>query len=616
MRINAFGVRQLLALLGDRFNLLSNGRRTAPDRHKTLLATLEWSHQLLTNVEQIVFRRLGVFPDGFALSAAATVVADEHITPTAAIEAIASLVRKSLISVDGGSATMRYRLLDTMRDYADQKLSDAGEVDAMARRHAEHFDGMYTLAEPLWSSTPGTRWIDEHLKAIDDVRAALRWAFSEHGDAGLGMRLTASAIPAWMRMSSLEECRLHVEQALLRSEAWGAEFDVIRMKLHSARASASLYTRALVCEVEEASQAALGLAERCGNNEYRLRALFLKCCRLMYAGEHADAEVLIQEFRSKAASFDSAIAMADGDRLMAVTRFLMGKHDGARLIVERTPERNLAQSQRSHLSSNHADGNDGSRALLANILFLQGFFEQALEVACRARDNARTSGHVLTYCYVLAFAFIPIALEMRDFVAAEHAIAELDGNVKKHNLVLFEAKTQCLKGTLLLERGDAAGLAVLSAAMILRGGEYIEQPYPLYAAIYARGLHAVGRQSEAKRVLDAAIDWSTSHHDSWCGPELLRIKAELLAGTDERDARGIAEVIYAQAIDQARQQGALTFELRAAIGLTRLKVEQGKTVEAESLLTDVYDRFAEGFASPDLTQAQALLESIRVTRQS
>ena len=616
MRMNAFGIRQLLALLADRFNVLSNGRRTAPDRHKTLLATLEWSHQLLSNVEQIVFRRLGVFPGGFALSSAAAVVADEHITPAAAIEAILSLVAKSLLSVDGGSATTRYRLLDTMRDYARRKLSDAEEVGAMARCHAEHFDGMYALAEPLWSNIPNTQWRDEHLTAIDDVRAALRWAFSEHGDAGLGLTLTVSAIPAWMRMSSLEECRLHVERALVRSEAWGAEFDVSRMKLHSARASASLYTRALVCEVEDASQAALGLAERYGDKEYRLRALFLKCCRLMYAGEHADAEVLIQAFRSQAASFDSAIAMADGDRLIAVTWFLMGRHDDARLIVERSAERSLAQSQRSHLSSNHADGHDGSRALLANILFLQGYSEQAMEVAFLARDNARTSGHVLTYCYVLAFAFIPITLEMRDFVAAEHAIAELDGNVRKHNLVLFEAKTRCLKGTLLLEKGDAAGLAMLSAAMKLRGGEYIEQLYPMHAAMYARGLDAAGRRAEARRVLDAAIDWSRGHNDSWCGPELLRIKAELLGGTDERNARGTAEVIYAQAMDQARQQGALTFELRAAIGLTRLKVEQGNVVEAESLLTDVYDRFAEGFASPDLREAQALLERIRSARQS
>jgi predicted ATPase/DNA-binding winged helix-turn-helix (wHTH) protein len=148
-RLNAFGVHELLELLDDRFATLVQGRRTAPERQKTLLATLDWSHQLLPEVERVVLRRLGIFPGAFALGSAAAVVADADLAQVSVIEAVASLVAKSMVSAEVGSDTVRYRLFETTRDYARRKLADAGELDALARRHAEYFHNSCARTEPL-----------------------------------------------------------------------------------------------------------------------------------------------------------------------------------------------------------------------------------------------------------------------------------------------------------------------------------------------------------------------------------------------------------------------------------------------------------------------------------
>ncbi|MGF7133291.1 putative ATPase [Paraburkholderia sp. EB58] len=127
-RVDAFGVHQLLNLLDNRFSTLAQGRRTAPERQKTLLATLDWSHQLLPDTERVVPRRLGIFPGVFSLGSAAAVAQDENLAyasdrcgrePGGKVDAVG----------ERRSDAVRYRLLDTTRDYARRKLADPGELD-------------------------------------------------------------------------------------------------------------------------------------------------------------------------------------------------------------------------------------------------------------------------------------------------------------------------------------------------------------------------------------------------------------------------------------------------------------------------------------------------------
>jgi predicted ATPase/DNA-binding winged helix-turn-helix (wHTH) protein len=196
-RLDAFGARELLGLLDDRFLALGQGRRTAPKRHKTLAAMLDWSHHLLLDVERSVLRRVGIFAGSFSLSSASAVAIDEEISGAGVTDAMASLVAKSMVSADLSGKAVQYRLLDTIRDYARRKLAEAGELDTVARRHAEHFRDIYATADDPARASPQRCRPDEHKGAIDDIRVALNWAFSACGDTSIGIALVVFAIPAW-----------------------------------------------------------------------------------------------------------------------------------------------------------------------------------------------------------------------------------------------------------------------------------------------------------------------------------------------------------------------------------------------------------------------------------
>ena len=172
-RIDAFGVRELSTLLEDRFRLLRQGRRTALSRHRTLAAALDWSYEFLPETERTILRRLSVFAGAFTLDSATAVIAGSGILGPEAVESIANLVAKSLVSADVGGAVAQYRLLDTTRAYALQKLAENGELDALERRHAEHHRNLFEQAEPEWETQPTAEWLAEYERKIDDIRSAL-----------------------------------------------------------------------------------------------------------------------------------------------------------------------------------------------------------------------------------------------------------------------------------------------------------------------------------------------------------------------------------------------------------------------------------------------------------
>jgi predicted ATPase len=170
-RVPLLGVEGVRARLDERFRLLSAGNRIALRKHQTLRAALEWSHGHLSEVEQLVFRRLGIFAGGFPLGALAEVVADDALDEWEVIERLGSLVDKSLVVAEG-SPTKRYRLLETMRAFALEHLAAAGETATLERRHARWLDRACAGLLDV-SLTRGGPW-SRHLEAeLDNVRAAL-----------------------------------------------------------------------------------------------------------------------------------------------------------------------------------------------------------------------------------------------------------------------------------------------------------------------------------------------------------------------------------------------------------------------------------------------------------
>jgi predicted ATPase len=180
-RAAALGIEELAVGLNDRFNLLTTGRRTAMPRHQTLRATLDWSYGLLAEPERVILHRLAIFAGPFSLDAATAIAASRELAASNPIEGLSSLVAKSLVVAEVAGAIARYRLLDTTRAYALEKLEESGARERIARRHAKYYQGLFERAEAEWESQSTTEWLDDYAWRIDNLRAALDWAFSPGG---------------------------------------------------------------------------------------------------------------------------------------------------------------------------------------------------------------------------------------------------------------------------------------------------------------------------------------------------------------------------------------------------------------------------------------------------
>ena len=196
-RIDLFDVRAIAQRLDDRFALLTRGRRNALPRHQTLRAVLDWSYGLLSVDEQIALRRLSAFSAHFGVDDAIEVVGGDDLPRRSVIEILSDLVAKSMVAVDVGGLAVSYRLLETTQVYAHEKLSEAGELEALRRRHAQRFLDLCRAPRDIEDREGLLR------QAMVDVRAALDWALMRGGDMALGVDLASAATPISLRLSLL-----------------------------------------------------------------------------------------------------------------------------------------------------------------------------------------------------------------------------------------------------------------------------------------------------------------------------------------------------------------------------------------------------------------------------
>lgn len=213
-RVRTLSVRQIAERLDDRFALLTSGSRTAPERHQTLVATLDWSYDLLTVREQKVLQRLSVFAGGATLESVVTVCRGDEVESDNVLGILTSLVDKSLVIVDRfENLEIRYRLLETIREYALEKLTKLNEVEHVKDRHLDYYLQFAEEAEPKLKGAEQHFWYERMETEHDNLRAALGWALdSQNADAGLG--LAGSLGFFWLTHGHLREGRDWVEKAL------------------------------------------------------------------------------------------------------------------------------------------------------------------------------------------------------------------------------------------------------------------------------------------------------------------------------------------------------------------------------------------------------------------
>jgi len=196
-RVTSMGTGEIAALLDDRFRLLTGGRRRGIERHHTLRATIEWSYALLGERERVVFDRLGVFAESFDADAATTVAGGDEVAAWDMREVLDDLAAKSMIVLeDGPQATRRFRLLETLRQYALERLDDSGCTEDYRRRHAEHYAAFAEAAGPGLEGSDEAAWVWRFDAELDNLRAAVAWALDTEApaDAELGLRIIAPLV--------------------------------------------------------------------------------------------------------------------------------------------------------------------------------------------------------------------------------------------------------------------------------------------------------------------------------------------------------------------------------------------------------------------------------------
>ena len=381
-RSEALGIEGLAARLDDRFRLLTGGHRTALPRHQTLRATLDWSYELLSEFERAALCRLAIFAGNFTLDAANAVAANADSATPDVVESLVNLVAKSLVTADVRRDDVHYRLLDTTRAYAFEKLSQSGEHERCARRHAEYYRGVFEKAAIEWETRPGAEWLATYAHQIDNVRAALDWAFSARGDASIGIALTVASVPLWFQLSLLDECRGRIERA--RAEP-GARLE----HRHAARDAVARSVRACLSSIPEGpcvrplphGRNALELAQDLGDIDYQLQALWGLWADRITGGEYRVALELAQRFCALAATRPESADVLIGDRLLANVLIYLGDLSQARLLFERGLNRQGPPVHRSQTARFLIDLRSSARAMLAHILWLQGYPDQALRTA-------------------------------------------------------------------------------------------------------------------------------------------------------------------------------------------------------------------------------------------
>ena len=603
-RAEVLGVEGLAARLDDSLSLLGAGRRTSMPRHRTMRAVVDWSYGLLTEDEQIFFRALSVFTGGFTVEAAAAVVmnADQRVT---VIDRLADLVAKSLVVADVGGTEPRFRLLDTTRAYAIEKLDGSGEREQLVRRHAEYYRNLFERAEGEARARSTGEWLADYAREITNLRAALDWAFSSGGDGSIGVALAAAAVPVWLRLSLLNECRSRARQALGALETGATRDPRTEMRLYAALGSSTSEP----AEVGDAFMKVLDIAESLNDREYQLRAL-----RGLYfyhagSGRHRAALQFAQKFHEQATNGADPNDQLYGERMMGSAKHFLGDQTSARRHLERVlahhaaadHARDVVRSQ--DVSRFGTDLQVSARAFLARVLWLQGFSDQAVRAAEISIGEARATGHDLSLCYALAFGACQIALWVGNLAAAKDYTETLLDHSRKHSLPLLSAFGSMLQRLIAIKGGDLDGGSRLPPASL---GEIAEPSFRfrflLGLSELAEALARTRRIAEGLAVLEAGID------QDWVTPELLRLKGEMVLLQSTPAGVSTATDLFRQALDGARRQGALSWELRAATSLARLLRDRGRCADAVACLQPVYDRFTEGFETADLIAAKQLLD--------
>lgn len=608
-RVPVFGLQGVADRLDDRFELLTQGARTALPRQQTLRATLDWSYELLSASEQIVLDQLSIFADGFSIDSAQAVVGTADIPPDKVVACVISLINRSMISPGLTADQVRYRLLETTRAYAREKLQARGILHDLSMRHARYYLALFQRAQREAESRADIDWSSAYAPHLEDLRAAINWSFSNGGHVEVAVDLTIATVAFSIQLSLLEESLARVNAALSLLDQHAIADDQRRMKLYAARGACLLYQTSGP-ETGATFNTALELAERVGDTEYQMRGLWGSVCYSYLNGLYAETLEFARRFGKLAAASSHSSDQFVACRLTGSAHLLLGELDEARTDLDRAVAGHVSLSRAQRIQFIY-DEKTLANGVLSHTLWCLGLPDQAMRAAGQALASAHELDHPPSLSYALSEGVCPIALLNGAESELHDAVVELTQATRRHGVSTWKARGRIWQAFLDLQAGRLETYEeVIKPAISEIGGagRYFFLTPLLSAVGITLGLQ--GRVTDGLAVIVPAIQRARLTGDECSLIELMRVQGELLLVESGPSSSSIAETLFSEALSVAHRRHFLAWELRCATSLAALWHRQGKSREARRLLRDVYDAFSEGWGTADLVAARDLITTI------
>ena len=560
-RVRVLSLTEIRDGLHDRFRLLTGGARTAVRRQQTLRASVDWSHALLTEPERILFRRLAVFMGGFDLDAAQAVAGGGDVESYQVLDLLTLLVDKSLVAAESTSGRTRYRLLETVRQYAQERLGESGQADAVRTRHRDHYTAMAALLD-----TPAGAGHEQRLEQaeteIDNLRAAFAWS-RENSDIELASRLASSLQPLWPGRGRIREGLTWFDAVLTDQSAHpGDVTPAVRARVLADIAALDALLGAT--DSMEQAREALAIAREVGDPALLLRVLTACGCINVY-----DYEVG-QPFFTEAIGL--ARALGDGWRLsqilswQAFMAFMVGDPSAAGTAAEEG--RDLADSIGDRLDSRQCRWVLGlAQWASGDLAAADAQLREVVAEADAAHDVFWRFNGLFVHAHILAWHGEVNAARATANEAIERA-AELSA--------WHEGQSYVASAAAALAAGDAA-----SADDAIAAGWHHIGVQPAVAAIFssyvAQAALARGDLTAARRWADDAVSTTKGW---WLSLALTtRARVAITQGEPGQADRDAHEALAVTAGTQAYTGAPDTLECLAA-----LAVDAGSHHEAARLL--------------------------------
>lgn len=588
-RCDTYNLPALHAALDDRVTLLWKGRRTAPTRHQTLEALIDWSFTLLQPAERSVLAAVSTFQGAFSIRAAQAVSGTLCDSDSAFREAFQHLVASSLVSVDKTGSAPSYRLLDATRTYASLKLEDASFKLPTKQRYVEYLLSLVKEADEEWKDQAPDAWLAAHGAYINDVRSALSWAFSasaSESDVVSGIRLAAYSSTIWFQLSLTSEYLKRLLTALERIGSRKNQLRAERMLICLSLGYVAWHTTGRPSEMSKYFGEASDIAEQVGDIPCRLLALWGLWRATSISGDEPTALKIADEHASLVDPLRNPHDYLTNLRMKALSLHWLGEQRQAADLTEEMRAKNSTVS--SGWPGMLLDAKVTGDSLTSRVYWLQGKPDLALKLAEETADYALEKKHVLSYCYSLVTGVCPVSFWNGDFERARY----------------YAEKLLNLASSYGYSHWGSFGAHYLRALDHLAGESPLQQlpdgqahRNPFISELLSTVCPEILSPDELAQI--------QGNEARWFAPEIIRLEAELISDPAERQAT------LDRSLQLARHQGALSWELRTTASIARLWADTGRPRQAHDILSKTIGRFEEGFATRDLIRANELLATLR-----